>query len=102
MADTKQRFEAITGGRIVEGYSLTEAMMALCVNPVKGRTRSGRSACRCPTCTCASSTRTKGRGSLPSSEVGEICIAAPQLMIGFWNRPEETARRACATTPTMA
>ena len=38
LADTKQRFEALTGGRIVEGYSLTEAMMALCVNPV-GRAR---------------------------------------------------------------
>ncbi|HEX7793602.1 MAG TPA: AMP-binding protein, partial [Vicinamibacterales bacterium] len=36
MADTKTRFEALTGGRIVEGYSLTEAMMALCVNPVEG------------------------------------------------------------------
>jgi long-chain acyl-CoA synthetase len=35
LAETKQRFEALTGGRIVEGYSLTEAMMALCVNPVR-------------------------------------------------------------------
>ena len=41
MADTKQRFEAMTGGRIVEGYSLTEAMMALCVNPVKGPNKIG-------------------------------------------------------------
>src|SRR5205085_7573725 len=35
LADTKQRFESLTGSRIVEGYSLTEAMKALCVNPVK-------------------------------------------------------------------
>ena len=41
MADTKQRFEAMTGGRIVEGYSLTEAMMALCVNPVNGPNKIG-------------------------------------------------------------
>ena len=41
LADTKQRFEALTGGRIVEGYSLTEAMMALCVNPVKGPNKIG-------------------------------------------------------------
>src|SRR5581483_7342490 len=41
MADTKQRFEAMTGGRIVEGYSLTEAMMAICANPVKGPNKSG-------------------------------------------------------------
>ena len=36
LADTKTRFESLTGARIVEGYSLTEAMMAACVNPVKG------------------------------------------------------------------
>ena len=41
LADTKQRFEALTGGRIVEGYSLTEAMMALCVNPVNGPNKLG-------------------------------------------------------------
>ena len=41
LAETKSRFESITGGRIVEGYSLTEAMMALCVNPVKGPNKLG-------------------------------------------------------------
>src|SRR5439155_1224996 len=41
LADTKQRFEALTGGRIVEGYSLTEAMMALCINPVNGPNKLG-------------------------------------------------------------
>ena len=41
MAETKQRFESLTGGRIVEGYSLTEAMMATCVNPVKGPNKIG-------------------------------------------------------------
>src|SRR5207249_4360272 len=41
LAETKQRFESITGGRIVEGYSLTEAMMALCVNPVIGPNKLG-------------------------------------------------------------
>ena len=41
MAETKQRFESLTGGRIVEGYSLTEGMMALCVNPVNGANKIG-------------------------------------------------------------
>ena len=49
MAETKRRFEALTGGRIVEGYSLTEAMMALCVNPAQGENKLGSVACRCPT-----------------------------------------------------
>src|SRR5262245_14623817 len=41
LADTKQRFESMTGGRIIEGYGLTESMMALCVNPVKGANKLG-------------------------------------------------------------
>ncbi|HEX3645968.1 MAG TPA: AMP-binding protein, partial [Vicinamibacterales bacterium] len=41
LADTKTRFEALTGARIVEGYSLTEGMMALCVNPAKGENKLG-------------------------------------------------------------
>src|SRR4029079_5557596 len=41
MADTKRRFESITGGRIIEGYSLTEAMMGLCINPVIGENKLG-------------------------------------------------------------
>jgi long-chain acyl-CoA synthetase len=58
MAETKREFERLTGARIVEGYSLTEGMMACCVNPVRGTTSSGRLACRCPTSRCASSTLT--------------------------------------------
>jgi long-chain acyl-CoA synthetase len=41
MAETKKRFEAATGARIVEGYSLTEGMMACCVNPVQGHRKIG-------------------------------------------------------------
>ena len=41
LAETKSRFESLTGARIVEGYSLTEAMMALCVNPVQGPNKLG-------------------------------------------------------------
>ncbi len=41
MAETKTRFESLTGARIVEGYSLTEAMMAACINPVKGPNKPG-------------------------------------------------------------
>ena len=41
MAETKRQFEDATGARIVEGYSLTEGMMACCVNPVKGKNKIG-------------------------------------------------------------
>ena len=52
--------------------------------------RLGR-ACRCPTSPSASSTTTRERASCGVNEVGEIAIAAPQLMLGYWNRAEETA-----------
>jgi long-chain acyl-CoA synthetase len=91
MADTKQRFEAMTGGRIVEGYSLTEAMMALCVNPVKGPNKLGSVGLPLPDVRVRIFDGDEGVREMPAGEVGEICFAAPQLMSGFWNRPEETA-----------
>jgi long-chain acyl-CoA synthetase len=91
LADTKQRFEAITGGRIVEGYSLTEAMMALCVNPVKGENKLGSVGMPLPDVQVRIVDADEGIRTLPAKEVGEIIIAAPQLMSGYWNRAEETA-----------
>src|SRR3954471_8472813 len=91
MADTKTRFEALTGGRIVEGYSLTEAMMALCVNPVNGPNKLGSVGMPLPDVFVRIFDSGDGTRVLPANEVGEIAFSAPQLMIGFWNRPEETA-----------
>jgi len=91
LAETKQRFESITNGRIVEGYSLTEAMMALCVNPVTGVNKIGSVGIPLPDVDVRIADGETGAGNLPSGQVGEICFAAPQLMERFWNRPEETA-----------
>jgi long-chain acyl-CoA synthetase len=91
LADTKQRFETLTGGRIVEGYSLTEAMMALCVNPAAGTNKHGSVGMPLPDVYVRIYDADEGTKILPVREVGEICIAGPQLMEGYWNRPEETA-----------
>jgi long-chain acyl-CoA synthetase len=91
LADTKQRFEAITGGRIVEGYSLTEAMMALCVNPVKGPSKLGSVGMPLPDVHVRIVDPGDGVREMAAGEVGEITISAPQLMVGYWNRPGETA-----------
>ncbi len=91
LADTKRRFEAVTGGRIVEGYSLTEAMMALCVNPVQGENKLGSVGMPLPDVQVRIFDADEGVRELPRREVGEIAISAPQLMAGYWNRPEETA-----------
>ena len=94
LADTKRRFEALTGGRIIEGYSLTEAMMALCVNPVTGPNKSGSVGMPLPDVSVRIVDADDGTRVMPSGEVGEITIAAPQVMIGYWNRRDETAARA--------
>jgi len=91
LADTKSRFEALTGARIVEGYSLTEAMMALCVNPVKGPNKLGSVGMPLPDVVVKIFDDATGEREMAATEVGEIAIAAPQLMEGYWHRPEETA-----------
>jgi long-chain acyl-CoA synthetase len=91
LAETKARFEAITGGRIVEGYSLTEAMMALCVNPVAGANKLGSVGMPLPDVHVRIFDADAGTKVMPTGEIGEIAIAAPQLMVGYWNRGDETA-----------
>lgn len=91
LAETKARFEAITGGRIVEGYSLTEAMMALCVNPVEGPNKLGSVGMPLPDVYVRIYDGEEGREEMPTGAVGEICFGGAQLMVGFWNHPEETS-----------
>ncbi len=91
LADTKTRFESMTGGRIVEGYGLTESMMALCVNPVKGANKLGSVGMPLPDVQVRIFDAEHGTRALPPHEVGEIAMSAPQLMAGYWDRPDETA-----------
>jgi long-chain acyl-CoA synthetase len=91
MAETKRRFEALTGGRIVEGYSLTEAMMALCVNPAQGENKLGSVGMPLPDVSVRIYDSEEGTRVVPAKEVGEICLAGLQLMGGYWNQPGETA-----------
>ena len=91
LAETKSRFETITGGRIVEGYSLTEGMMALCVNPVERANKLGSVGLPLPDVAVRIYDGDEGVREMPLGETGEICFSGPQLMIGFWNRPEETS-----------
>jgi long-chain acyl-CoA synthetase len=91
LAETKSRFESMTGGRIVEGFSLTEAMMALCVNPVKGPNKIGSVGMPLPDVRVRIFDAEQGTRVLAANEIGEVALAAPQLMRGYLNRPEETA-----------
>jgi long-chain acyl-CoA synthetase len=92
MAATKTQFEALTGGRIVEGYSLTEAMMACVVNPMKGINKVGSVGVPLPDVEVAIVDAESGTRGLPNGETGEIIVRAPQLMAEYFNNAEETAR----------
>lgn len=91
MAETKKRFEELTGGRIVEGYSLTEATMAVCINPYRGPNKIGSVGIPAPDVMVRIVDADDATKELPPNETGEITISAPQLMRGYWNNPEETA-----------
>jgi long-chain acyl-CoA synthetase len=90
LAGTKRRFEELTGGRIVEGYSLTEAMLACAVNPVEGPNKIGSVGMPLPDVEVRI-VDPEGGARLPAGEVGEVLINAPQLMACYWDDPEETA-----------
>jgi long-chain acyl-CoA synthetase len=91
MAETKHRFESITGGRILEAYSLTAAMMAVCANPVNGPNKLGSVGMPLPDVQVRIFDADEGTRALATNEVGEIAMSAPQLTTGYWNRPIETA-----------
>ena len=90
MAETRKRFEELTGGVIVEGYSLTEAQMAVVANPVVGEKKLGSVGMPLPDVQIEILDADDGRTEVASGEVGEIVIRAPQLMRGYWQRPDET------------
>ena len=91
MAETKRQFEAATGARIVEGYSLTEGMMACCVNPVKGANKTGSIGLPLPDVDVRIVDAERGEREMPSGEVGELILRAPQYMAEYWNNSAETA-----------
>jgi long-chain acyl-CoA synthetase len=90
LAEVKNRFETLTGGRMVEGYALTESMMATVLTPLQGPYKPGSVGLPLPDVEVRIVDAETGEGSLPPGEVGEILMRAPQLMQGYWQRPTET------------
>jgi len=92
MADTKSRFEALTGGKVVEGYGLSEAPTATHCNPIFNQNRPGSIGLPLPDVDCRIVSLEDGITDLPVGEAGELLIKGPQVMKGYYNLPEETAQ----------
>ena len=89
-ASLVERFEALTGGRLVEGYGLTEASPLTHGNPVNGERRLGSIGVPVPGTDARIVDLATGEPLPPGGE-GELEVRGPQVMLGYWNRPAETA-----------
>ena len=90
MSETIRRYQELTGGRLIEGYSLTEAQMATIANPVRGVNKVGSIGMPLPDVDVRIVDPEDGMADVPLGDVGEIIIRAPQRMRGYWNNDDET------------
>lgn len=86
-----ERFRALTGATIVEGYGLTEASPVAVANPLDGSAREGCIGIPIPDTDAKLVDLSDPSRAVPVGEQGELCIKGPQVMLGYWNRPGETA-----------
>ncbi len=87
--DVQRRFEQMTGGALVEGYGLTEASPVTHANPVAGERRAGSIGLPLPETDQRVVDPSSGR-PLAVGEVGELEVRGPQVMLGYYHRPDET------------
>jgi len=89
--EVRDRFEKLTGCRIMEGYGLTEAAPVTHLNPYHGERPPGSIGFPFPSTLAKVVDGETGDRDLPPGEVGELVIQGPQVMSGYWQRPEESA-----------
>ena len=83
-------FRRLTGARLVEGYGLTESSPTVCCNPSRGEARVGSVGLPLVD-TIVEIRDPETRALMPTGEKGELVVRGPQVMRGYWNKPEETA-----------
>ncbi|MGH6927365.1 MAG: AMP-binding protein, partial [Dongiaceae bacterium] len=87
--EVKRSFEAISGCGVVEGYGLSETSPVVSCNPVKA-VREGSIGLPLPATEISIRSLEDPTREMPRGEPGELCIAGPQVMTGYWNKPQET------------
>jgi len=91
LQEVKDTFEALTGGKLVEGYGLSEAPTATHCNPIQGENRNGSIGLPLPDVEARIVDLETGQTELPVGEAGELIVRGPQVMAGYHQHPEEDA-----------
>ena len=89
--EVMRRFEELTGGKVLEGYGLTEAAPVTHSNPREGLRKPGSVGIPMPDVDCRVVDVETGTREVNAGEAGELCVRGPNIMDGYWHRPEETA-----------
>ncbi len=85
-----ERWKQVTKVTLVEAYGLTETSPAACINPMNLSDYNGAIGLPIPSTDCC--VMDEENRVLPMGDVGELCVRGPQVMAGYWQRPEETAK----------
>ncbi|QJC52125.1 long-chain fatty acid--CoA ligase [Paenibacillus albicereus] len=89
--EVQERFERLTGGKLIEGYGLTEASPVTHANNIWEQRKSGSIGIPFPD-TEARIVHPESGEDVRPGEIGELIVRGPQVMAGYWKRPEETAQ----------
>ncbi|GGF69411.1 dicarboxylate--CoA ligase PimA [Azorhizobium oxalatiphilum] len=90
--EVRHRFEALAGCKLVEGYGLSETSPVLTANPPNGTIKDGSVGLPVPGTKLEIRSLEDPSRILGTGEKGEVCARGPQVMLGYWMRPEETAQ----------
>ncbi len=90
LLETKNTFEKLTGGKLFEGYGLSEAPTATHCNPFQGKNKEGSIGMPLPDVECKILSLEDGVTPLGVNEIGELVLRGPQVFKGYWNMPAET------------
>lgn len=91
MRETKEKFEELSGGKVFEGYGLSEAPTATHCNPLLGVNKTGSIGLPFPDVDSKIISLDDGETEMPMGEIGELVVNGPQVMKGYHNMPTETA-----------
>ncbi|HEV8400904.1 MAG TPA: AMP-binding protein [Gemmatimonadales bacterium] len=89
--ETLRRFEELTGAIVSEGFGLSETSPVTHSNPLVGRRKPGSIGVPLPDTDAKVVDLETGLKTVPTGETGELALAGPQVMAGYWNKPDETA-----------